>query len=350
MNKLNLKNYSDQKLLSEIKNLVQQERELLTSVLQHLREIDLRRLYADLKYKSLFEYATQELGYPEDAAYRRINAMRMLRSLPADSAAKIEKDLGSGDLCLTHLSMAQTFFRKEEKISAEKVSAPRKIEILDQLKHKSTREAEKVIQGFSSLPFDERKEIKLLVTEVQEEKIEKLKGLLAHRNPGIEISELFDLLLDIGIETFDRSLKMEVNEKKILARRKRIVGDDAKIDKEPQEDKESHGGKQSQFEKIQSKKFLKSAAPRKLDFASQFGFPQTVSRNARYIPSSMKREVWRRDRGVCVNCGSRYALEIEHCRPVALGGTFELSNLKLLCRSCNQRAAVKTFGVQTLRV
>ncbi|MCC7405203.1 MAG: HNH endonuclease, partial [Bdellovibrionales bacterium] len=35
---------------------------------------------------------------------------------------------------------------------------------------------------------------------------------------------------------------------------------------------------------------------------------------------------------------------IDHVRPQALGGSSAPQNLRVLCRSCNQRAAIKVFG------
>lgn len=58
-----------------------------------------------------------------------------------------------------------------------------------------------------------------------------------------------------------------------------------------------------------------------------------------------ERIVWQRANSRCENCQSYYALQIEHDFPKALGGTDELENLKLLCRSCNQRRAVEMYGV-----
>jgi len=53
------------------------------------------------------------------------------------------------------------------------------------------------------------------------------------------------------------------------------------------------------------------------------------------IPSDMKAEVWRRDRGRCVNCGSSEKLEFDHVIPVSMGGAHTVGNLQLLCVSCN---------------
>lgn len=67
---------------------------------------------------------------------------------------------------------------------------------------------------------------------------------------------------------------------------------------------------------------------------------ETTSKNPRYVTAALKKAVYERDR-VCQKCGSNYALEIDHRKPFALGGKTELSNLRLLCRSCNQRARLR---------
>ena len=58
----------------------------------------------------------------------------------------------------------------------------------------------------------------------------------------------------------------------------------------------------------------------------------------------IRRQVWRRDQGQCRNCGSLHALEIDHIVPRAMGGESIVENLRLLCRKCNQRAAIQYFG------
>ena len=43
----------------------------------------------------------------------------------------------------------------------------------------------------------------------------------------------------------------------------------------------------------------------------------------------------------CVNCGSIYALEIDHIKPFSQGGLSKESNLQILCRNCNQSKAAR---------
>ena len=48
-------------------------------------------------------------------------------------------------------------------------------------------------------------------------------------------------------------------------------------------------------------------------------------------------EVWRRDGGKCVECGSVYNLEFEHVILVPKGGSNRARNLRILCETCNRR-------------
>jgi hypothetical protein len=55
------------------------------------------------------------------------------------------------------------------------------------------------------------------------------------------------------------------------------------------------------------------------------------------IPQHVRHDVWRRDQGRCVECGSREKLEYDHTIPLSLGGSNTARNLRLLCEPCNRR-------------
>ena len=128
-----IENLSNERLMEETKRLVSKERELLTDILWHLREIESRKLYAEYGYPSLFEYAVQELKYSEGAAARRISAMRLLKELP-----EVEEALKAGTHTLSTISTLQTFFRQEDYSKEEKK------ELFQELSGKSQRETERV--------------------------------------------------------------------------------------------------------------------------------------------------------------------------------------------------------------
>ena len=105
-----LKSLSDQKLLSQTKLLAQKERNITIQVIQHLSEIEYRKLHLKRGFSSLFDYTVKELGYSHSSAYRRIKAMRLCREMP-ETTIKIK----TGDLNLTTVSQLQTFFEKQNK-------------------------------------------------------------------------------------------------------------------------------------------------------------------------------------------------------------------------------------------
>lgn len=54
------------------------------------------------------------------------------------------------------------------------------------------------------------------------------------------------------------------------------------------------------------------------------------------IPEAVRHEVWRRDQGRCVECGSQERLEFDHLIPHSKGGSNTARNIRLLCEPCNR--------------
>ncbi len=62
---------------------------------------------------------------------------------------------------------------------------------------------------------------------------------------------------------------------------------------------------------------------------------------SRVIPSPVKREVWARDGGKCVLCGSSDELHFDHEVPFSRGGASNAANLRLLCARHNLSKGAK---------
>jgi len=63
---------------------------------------------------------------------------------------------------------------------------------------------------------------------------------------------------------------------------------------------------------------------------------RTELEHSRLIPSDVKREVWKRDKGRCCLCGSTDNLHYDHDLPFSKGGTsLSVENIRLLCRRHN---------------
>ena len=301
---MKLTHLTDDELDQQLVGLARKEREILTDILNHLRECEARRLYSKYKFQSLFEYAIKRMGYSEDQAARRISAMRLLKELPA-----IEEKIETGSLTLTHLVKAQSLFNQEKKADRSRTNSE-KLDLLNKIESTSKRETEKTLAEESfvaSLPQQTKIELDSFDPSLQK-KLTRLLGVRASARPNMTLHDLIDEMADLAIEKWDPLAKAE------RALRKKVD------------------------------------APRPAPVRVNQR-PAPVRRSgSRYIPAVLRHEVYMRDGGICRNCGSNHDVEVDHIVPVARGGTNEISNLRLLCRSCNLRHAIDCFGIgQTKR-
>lgn len=59
-------------------------------------------------------------------------------------------------------------------------------------------------------------------------------------------------------------------------------------------------------------------------------------KRTRRIPQKIKDDVWNRDKGRCVECGSKEKLEFDHIIPFSKGGANTYRNIQILCEYCNR--------------
>jgi hypothetical protein len=361
-----LKKTSDTELIAQTVTAVREEREKVTVVLHYLREVDRRRLYSALKYKSLHHFATKHLHYTDDEAYRRIAAMKLLRALP-----EMEEKIVCGDLALSHLNMAQTFFNQEEKIHQKPMSKEDKIQVMEQMLGTSVREAEKITLSLSSSevkikPDKLRQvsknqiEIRFAAREEVQLMIESLKGFLAHSHPGIQLGELFEKLCKLGLEQWDPSRPAKGSRKKSRAQQKPDEKAEQKANAPDKSVQKKQGEKQENFaasmKDCVEEQPQESAISQRQDVQEELSFSIEMNQFAQWDPSPTKskarirREVFQRAGNQCENCHSEYALEIDHIYPQAFGGSSDPDNLRLLCRHCNQRAAIESLGQQKMEI
>jgi len=68
--------------------------------------------------------------------------------------------------------------------------------------------------------------------------------------------------------------------------------------------------------------------------------------HSRLIPTTVKLEVWARDKGQCVLCGSKENLHFDHDLPYSKGGTsLTAANVRILCAKHNLQKSDKILSL-----
>jgi hypothetical protein len=266
---MNLKHLTDKALLQDTKILVQVGRENTVQLLFHLKEIDNRKLYSDLRFQSLHDYCAKELKLCHSSIHKRIVTARLMNEMP-----NISKKIGTGSLSLTNIASAVKFIKDNEIDDPEK-----KQMIINSIENLSKKECDQKL--FELTGYERPKTTILTIKDETFVLLQKAKSML-----GTPMSQ--DELLQMLIKDL--------------------------------------------IEKLEKTKF-------KLTNSSESLRP--LEDGTRVIPAHIKKEVYLRDEGKCVLCGSTHNLNYDHIIPYSLGGKSTLENIRLLCFNCNQRSRIR---------
>lgn len=183
------------------------------------------------------------------------------------------------------------------------------------------------------------------------QKLSRLKGLLAHKKPNIGTAELVNELCEMALKQLDplrKNIKLDGSHKS-KSEPELKIGSGSTF----KSGSNTKSGQRSQALELESKEINKSKIPRNSNMRKKHSAPIASEvrprQKRKYISTNVKKAVWQRANGQCENCQSQYALELDHLRPISLGGTDDLDNLRMLCRSCNQRAAIEKLGLDHMQ-
>ena len=208
---MNLNNLSETELISKTKFISNEEKRLTAELLHYLAEIERRRLFAKMGYKSIFDLCVKYLNYGESSAWRRIDAMRLLKDVPS-----VEGKIIDGTLTLTNVSAISTFLRKDKTYTKEK-----KEELVKTIENKSKKEVEKIIAKLSpmkELPREKEKPLNETKTQIQFNadnallnKLKTIKEKLGFSKFNITYEELINQMADITLEKISKLEKKREN-------------------------------------------------------------------------------------------------------------------------------------------
>jgi hypothetical protein len=316
---------SDSELLERLPVLARAEREATAEVIEHLVEVERRRLYLEQACPNLVAYCRDRLGYAVDAAYKRAKVAEVAIRFP-----RALDELRSGALHLTALLLLASHLTDDNAgalFTEARGKSRRDIEALLARRFPRRRPAPAEIRpvppagdgrgpgpaapsGPSTRNLRSGAEpVPQFQLETQEEdyrftftasagfrrKLEQARELASHAVPSGEVAEILERALDLFI---------------------------------------AH----------ETKRRLGAGKPRK---------PRQLTPGSRHVPRDVARQVYERDGFRCAfvdaegrRCHERRFLTLEHRQPFARGGPATVDNSCIYCSRHNAHSARREFGVE----
>ena len=286
----------DHDLLSNLEKLVRSERKITELILRHILEVETRKLHLSLGYESVYKYLTKHLGYSESAAYDRLQAARLLKSVPGVGAK-----LQEGKLSLTQLVKVEQSLKQEKRLG-NSINIAKTEEVLNKLENKTTFESEKILAVEFNQPAktiqkikpqqDDSVRLELTLSQEQYELLQKAQSLISHSVRDNNLADVITYLAKSLIQKKEGKPRQEVPTQ---------------------------------------------------------GFRVMPKSRRKYLPVNLRRKLFAKAQNSCEHidaktqrwCGSKYQLQIDHIRPLAKGGRDEITNLRVLCGVHNRAAALK---------
>ncbi len=325
------KSLDDDKLLASLRALVAQSNETEADLLEHLAEVDERRLYLP-KHTSMFSFCTAELGFSEAVAENRIAVARAGRRFPRVIAMR-----RSGAI---HLSGLRVLVPHLSEDSADA--------LLDEARGKSKRAIEEIAVRHAPKP-----DVADCIRRLPERRmpapppeaaapVPETGPLFASRSrpqpPRPAVAPLAPDRYHVQL-TAERGLRDKIEVATALLRHKIPSGDLATI---------LDLALTVLIAKVKKERFGVGRKPRKK------ALPEGPA-SSRHIPDAIKRAVFERDGGQCTfvgpdgkRCQERGFLQFDHLEGFARHQEHRVSQIALKCSAHNQYAAELMYGPELM--
>jgi hypothetical protein len=320
---MHLTDLSDHELVSRLSALCLEGHALTARMIVHLIEVEERRLDLKAACTSMFDFCQRRLGMSEGAAFRRINAARLVKRFPS-----LLEHIEKGELSLSTLVLLRPHLTETnvEELVAAAVG-------------KTQRRVEELLARLAPKP-----DVRSAILELAAPSNEVGPGLFADAAasvpppaaaPRARIEPLSEARYKVQL-TAGAELKAKLERACDLMRHRNPSGDLAAV---------VDAALELLLAKLERERLGKVKAPREP--------PARRSRASRTcaVPAAVRREVFGRDGEQCTfssddgaRCPSRGHLELDHIEPRALGGPNTASNLRVRCRAHNRLHAEQVFG------
>lgn len=317
-----VKNLTDEELVWRLHEAVKVEKRSTADVIELLAEFDRRQLHAKRGHSQLFYYCTRVLGYSEDEACRRIIVARKSRQFQA-----IVELLKTAKLNLTAVTTLAPHLNKDNHR-----------QLLESACGKTKREIEMIVANLAPRPDTRDCVRRAARPDAPPLALGSEPAAAPSAPPTIQRVE------PSAPDRFHFNFTGSGRFLAAVERAKELLWH--KFPKGGLEDVLLHALEFYLDRKDPDRTAERPSRPVESDGVER-----------RRIPNRVRKEVWKRDGGLCVftapdgtRCGERGGLEYDHRVPWALGGrSSDAANIRLLCRTHNQLMGRRVFGEAAMR-
>jgi hypothetical protein len=334
-------------LVARLAELLHREHDAMAEFLVALAEFDRAKGWRELGYAGLFPFLERELGLSKSAAFFRMKAAQLIQAFP-----EIVEPLRDGRLCLSTIAEVAKVLTPENREA-----------VVPRFFHRSKQEAMEISAELAPVQDPPKRTV---VTVVRRE-------LPGSEHPGLVLRETSSQTVlpeELALAPSARSEALA----RMVAPRDEIVpltGDLRRmhitVSRNFREKVEaakmalSHSAPGASLEQVleagldlilekDAKKKALVAEPRPAKD------PNLLRFDTRYIPAEIRREVWKRDQGMCQwplegggICGSTFQLEVDHIDGFQPGKPITAKDLRVCCDPHNDLHARQVYGDEYMK-
>ncbi|HSC88980.1 MAG TPA: HNH endonuclease signature motif containing protein [Polyangiaceae bacterium] len=331
---------TDVELVDGLRELETRQRVTIAAIVEHLLEMDRRRLHLRLGYSSLYEYCQVALELSEDEAYRRVTATRMVAEFP--NALGL---LSTGQLTLTTLTMLKPHVTTDNAPDMFEMAAgltKRELEKQLAILRPDSARDEVFARGRLRATGPEQWRLEMNVGESTRSLLERALDLTSHTNPARAFEPVLEQALRLLVEKLEREKRGKLAPARKMAR---------SVAEEDAVDVVAAAAAQKVEVALSLPEPIDLTAPTQWmgRTAAASSAPARKARPA--IPRPVRRAVFERDGERCAfvgrdgrQCECRRHLELDHFIPWELLREHTVGGLRVMCRAHNQLLAEDWFG------
>lgn len=312
---MKLKAMTNPEVHASFQRVTHTERKITALVLEHINEVDSRKMFLDYAYPSLYAYLVAEMKYSESCAYRRITAARLVKN-----NSQLAEKVQSGSLNLTQLSDLSIGLNK----AGVELKEEQTKELIQELENKGQFQSQHIIAVALNLPVkhvtkvtpqrDGSVRFEMTFTREQFEELKASKDSLSH------------VVFDGNWADVIATLASKHNQ----AKRGKVRNQQESINPSPQN----------------SESQIQNTFPVQLPQSLSAKQAQRVKTPRKYISIKVRRELLQKAHYQCQyhgengkRCQSTYQLQGDHIVPLAKSGADHPLNMRILCSVHNQAEA-----------